>query len=387
MRVVIAPDKFKGSLSAPEVCSHLEKGLQRGAGGNLDVVRIPVADGGEGTLDAAVGSGFTRRTATVSGPTGQPVEADYAVRGHEAVIEMAAASGLALVPSVQKGGRPTPVEAATASSLGTGQLIRAALDAGCRELIVGIGGSATNDAGAGMLQALGARLLDERGEDLKPGGASLVHLARIELSGFDSRLAGTRVRVACDVTNPLCGRAGASATYGPQKGATPEMVEELDAALSHFADVAEAATGKRVRDVPGAGAAGGLGAGLMAFLNGILEPGVKIVLEAVQLERRLAGARLAITGEGQVDWQTVYGKAPIGVAEAAKRQGIPAIAVCGSLGKGYREVFSHGLDAVLPIEDAPLSSEEAMAGAPRLIADATERALRLLLVGRRVSWN
>ncbi len=382
MKVVLAPQAFKGSLSGLEVARAMREGLLRVLP-EAETELVPMADGGEGTVQALVdATGGRMLEAEVTGPLGERRRASFGILGDRftAVIEMAAASGLPLVPPERRDPRIT-------SSRGTGDLICAALDAGCRELIVGIGGSATNDAGAGMLQALGARLLDERGEDLKPGGASLVHLARIELSGFDSRLAGTRVRVACDVTNPLCGRAGASATYGPQKGATPEMVEELDAALSHFADVAEAATGKRVRDVPGAGAAGGLGAGLMAFLNGILEPGVKIVLEAVQLERRLAGARLAITGEGQVDWQTVYGKAPIGVAEAAKRQGIPAIAVCGSLGKGYREVFSHGLDAVLPIEDAPLSSEEAMAGAPRLIADATERALRLLLVGRRVSWN
>lgn len=332
MRIVIAPDKFKGSLSAPEVCSHLEKGLQRGAGGNLDVVRIPVADGGEGTLDAAVGSGFTRRTATVAGPTGQPVQADFAVRGHEAVIEMATASGLALVPSVRNGGRPDSTSAATASSLGTGQLIRAALDAGCRRIMLGVGGSANTDGGAGLLQGLGARFLDHRNNELPPGGAALANLHSIDFTDFEPRLVDTRFVLASDVDNPLLGAQGAAAVFGPQKGATPQDVGMLDAALARFVEVLAREIGFRAvkaAEAPGAGAAGGVGYAAIAVLAATRRPGIDVVLEFTGLADRLAGADLVITGEGSLDEQSLLGKTPMGVARAAAAQGVPVIAVCG----------------------------------------------------------
>ena len=332
MRIVIAPDKFKGSLSAPEVCSHLEKGLQRGAGGNLDVVRIPVADGGEGTLDAAVGSGFTRRTATVTGPTGQPVEADFAVRGHEAVIEMATASGLALVPSVRNGRRPDSADATTATSLGTGQLIRAALDAGCRRIILGVGGSANTDGGAGLLQGLGARFLDSRNNELSQGGAALANLHSIDFTDFEPRLVDTRFVLASDVDNPLLGAQGAAAVFGPQKGAAQQDVGMLDAALARFVEVLAREIGFRAvkaAEAPGAGAAGGVGYAAIAVLAATRRPGIDVVLEFTGLADRLAGADLVITGEGSLDEQSLLGKTPMGVARAAAGQGVPVVAVCG----------------------------------------------------------
>ncbi|QCP00034.1 glycerate kinase [Arthrobacter sp. 24S4-2] len=356
MRVVIAPDKFKGSLSAPDVARHLETGLQAATGHNLDVIRIPVADGGEGTLDAAVGSGFTRRSVVVSGPTGQRIRAEFAVRGREAVIEMAAASGLAVLPggagSGEGGssGRPDSATAKAATSLGTGELIRAALDAGCRQIILGVGGSANTDGGAGVLQGLGAKLLDADGNDLPPGGAALARLDRIDFSGFDSRLDDARFILASDVDNPLLGTEGAPAIFGPQKGATPEDVATLDAALAHFVDVLSAEIGPRARkaaDAPGAGAAGGVGYAAIAVLAATRRPGIDVVLEFTGLADRLAGADLVITGEGSLDEQSLLGKTPMGVARAAARAGVPVVAVCGRTtltpgqqkDSGFRQVY------------------------------------------------
>ncbi|TLM82628.1 glycerate kinase [Pseudarthrobacter sp. NamE2] len=351
MRIVIAPDKFKGSLSAPEVCSHLEKGLQRGAGGNLEVVRIPVADGGEGTLEAAVGSGFTRRTALVSGPIGHQVEAEFAVRGHEAVIEMATASGLALVPNVRKGGRPESTDATTATSLGTGQLIRAALDAGCRRIVLGVGGSANTDGGAGLLQGLGARFLDAGNNELPPGGAALANLHSIDFTSFEPRLVDTRFVLASDVDNPLLGAQGAAAVFGPQKGATQQDVGMLDAALARFVEVLAREIGFRAvkaAEAPGAGAAGGVGYAAIAALAATRRPGIDVVLEFTGLAERLAGADLVITGEGSLDEQSLLGKTPMGVARAAAGQGVPVIAVCGrttleqhqAAEAGFEDVYS-----------------------------------------------
>lgn len=351
MRIVIAPDKFKGSLSAPDVARHLDAGLQSATGHNLDVLRIPVADGGEGTLDAAVGSGFTRRSAMVSGPTGLPLRAEFAVRGREAVIEMAAASGLAVLPA--GGGSaavPDSVTARNATSLGTGELIRAALDAGCRQIILGVGGSANTDGGAGVLQGLGAQLLDAEGNELPPGGAALARLNRIDFSGFDARLDEARFVLASDVDNPLLGTEGAPAVFGPQKGATPEDVATLDAALQHFVDVLAAEIGPRAvkaADAPGAGAAGGVGYAAIAVLAATRRPGIDVVLEFTGLADRLAGADLVITGEGSLDEQSLLGKTPMGVARAAARAGVPVVAVCGrttltpsqQTDSGFRQVY------------------------------------------------
>jgi glycerate kinase len=280
--------------------------------GTLEVLRIPVADGGEGTLDAAVGSGFTRRRAVVSGPTGQPLTAEFAVRGREAVIEMAAASGLAVLPGYD-GGRPGSASARAASSLGTGELIRAALDAGCRQIILGVGGSANTDGGAGVLQGLGARLLDAAGTELPLGGAALADLAAIDFSGFDTRLEESRFILASDVDNPLLGPEGAAAIFGPQKGATAADVGELDAALANFVQVLAAEIGPRAvkaASAPGAGAAGGVGYAAIAALAASRRPGIDVVLEFTRLAERLAGADLVITGEGSLDEQSLLARRP-----------------------------------------------------------------------------
>jgi glycerate kinase len=385
MRIVIAPDKFKGSLSAPDVARHLETGLRSatagrpgtlGQEGTLEVLRIPVADGGEGTLDAAVGSGFTRRSAVVSGPTGQPLTAEFAVRGREAVIEMAAASGLAVLPqsavSKHDGGRPGSETALTASSVGTGELIRAALDAGCRQIILGVGGSANTDGGAGVLQGLGARLLDAGGNELPFGGAALADLAAIDFSGFDTRLEESRFILASDVDNPLLGAEGAAAIFGPQKGATAADVGELDAALANFVKVLAAEIGPRAvkaANAPGAGAAGGVGYAAIAALAASRRPGIDVVLEFTRLSDRLEGADLVITGEGSLDEQSLLGKTPMGVARAAAEAGVPVLAVCGRTTLSPEQQQSSGFRQVYPLTALESSVEICIAEAGRLLEE------------------
>jgi glycerate kinase len=315
MRVVVAPDKFKGSATAAEVALHLAAGL-REAG--ADPVRVPVADGGEGTVDAAVAAGFRRVTATVCGPTGAPVTAAFALRDGTAVVELAAASGLALLPD-----GPDPVRA---TSRGTGELVRAALDAGASTVVLGVGGSAGTDGGAGMLAALGVRLLDAAGREVADGGAALARVHRVDVSGLDPRLRDIDVVLASDVDNPLLGPSGAAAVYGPQKGATPAQVALLDAALAHWTGVLGAT--ERAGE-PGAGAAGGVGFAALAVLGARRRPGVEVVLDLVGFDALLAGAALVVTGEGALDEQTLHGKAPAGVAAAAGRAGVPVEAVCG----------------------------------------------------------
>ena len=365
MRVVIAPDKFKGSLSSPDVARHLAAGL-RAAVSSLDILLIPVADGGEGTLDAAVGSGFTRRSAVVSGPTGEPLTGGFAVRGREAVIEMAAASGLALLP----GSGPDSASAAGATSLGTGELVRAALDAGCRQIILGVGGSANTDGGAGVLQGLGARFLDSAGRELPPGGAALARLDRIDFSGFDPRLDDTRFVLASDVDNPLLGAEGAAAVFGPQKGAGPADVAALDAALAHFVEVLAGELGPRAvkaAQAPGAGAAGGVGYAAIAALAATRRPGIDVVLEFTELEARLAGADLVITGEGSLDEQSLLGKAPLGVARAAARAGIPVIAVCGRTTLGPGQLTASGFREVHALTELESNVDTCIAEAAALL--------------------
>ncbi|UKA53983.1 glycerate kinase [Arthrobacter sp. FW305-BF8] len=380
MRIVIAPDKFKGSLSAPDVARHLETGLRSatadrpgtlGQEGTLEVLRIPVADGGEGTLDAAVGSGFIRRSAVVSGPTGQPLTAEFAVRGREAVIEMAAASGLAVLPNYD-GGRPGSATARTASSVGTGELIRAALDAGCRHIILGVGGSANTDGGAGVLQGLGARMLDANGNELPVGGAALAHLASIDFSGFDTRLEESRFILASDVDNPLLGPEGAAAIFGPQKGATAADVGELDAALANFVQVLAAEIGPRAvkaANAPGAGAAGGVGYAAIAALAASRRPGIDVVLEFTRLAERLAGADLVITGEGSLDEQSLLGKTPMGVARAAAEAGVPVLAVCGRTTLSQEQQESSGFRKVYPLTALESNVEICIAEAGRLLEE------------------
>src|SRR3989475_7257993 len=379
MRILIAPQSLKGSLTAAEAGQAIATGA-KSVFPEAEITIIPVADGGEGTVqalvDATSGSLVQR---TVTGPLGTPVAAFFGLLGdgHTAAIEMAACAGLPLVPPDQRDPRIT-------TTYGVGELIREALDAGCRHFIIGIGGSATNDGGAGMAQALGAALLTDDGKAIKRGGAALATLSRISLDTLDPRLQQCTVQVACDVTNPLCGPTGASAVYGPQKGATPEIVEALDSALYHYAHIIEQDLGLYVREIPGSGAAGGLGAGLIAFLHATLRPGAQIVFEAVHLEERIRTADLVITAEGQIDAQTAYGKSVGSVAEIAKRYGLPVLALAGSLGDNYRVVYELGVDAVAVLPSGPMSLAYAMKNAAQLISDAAERACRLIQVGAKI---
>ncbi len=377
MRVVIAPDKFKGSLSAPEVASRLSTGLRAGfaarrPGEGFETTLIPVADGGEGTLDAAVGSGFTRRSTTVTGPTGQPITAEFAVRGEEAVIEMAAASGLAVLPGFGDGSAPNTETAKSSTSQGTGELIRAALDLGCRHIILGVGGSANTDGGAGVLQGLGAVLLDADGNELPGGGAALARLDRIDFSNLDVRVEVTEFVLASDVDNPLLGRTGAAAIFGPQKGATPEDVATLDAALAHFVQVLASEIGSEAQDAaqaPGAGAAGGVGYIAIAALGAARRPGIDVVLEFTELEQRLAGADLVITGEGSLDEQSLLGKTPMGVARAAARSGIPVIAVCGRSTLSLEQLTESGFESVHALTELESNLEQCIAEAGPLLEE------------------
>lgn len=358
MKIVIAPDSWKESLSALDVARAIEDGF-REIFPTAEYVCLPVADGGEGTVEAMVAaSGGRIINVTVRGPLGEPVAAFYGLSGDgkRAIIEMAAASGLERVPPASRNPRIT-------TSWGTGELIRHALDYGVEHIIIGIGGSATNDGGAGMLQALGVRLLDRRGVSLPQGGAALAELARIDASGIDPRLAACRLEVACDVTNPLTGPDGASAVFGPQKGATPEMVQELDRALAHFATLIFRDLNKSVSTLAGGGAAGGMGAALWAFCGGVLRPGCEIVTEALNLDALVADASLVITGEGRIDSQTIHGKVPVGVARVAKRYGLPVIGIAGSLTRDVGVVHHHGIDAVFSVLYRICTLEEAMNGA------------------------
>jgi glycerate kinase len=355
----------------------MERGV-RAVFPHAEVITVPIADGGEGTVAALLDATHGQpRTTGVRGPLGEPVEAVWGVLGdgRSAVIEMAAASGLPLVPRERR-------DPALASTFGTGQLVRAALEEGLSPLVVGIGGSATNDGGAGFARALGVRFLDADGRELAEGGAALAALARIDLRGLDPRLASTEVLVACDVDNPLTGPRGASAVFGPQKGASPAMVAQLDAALGTYARVASAATGREVAQRPGAGAAGGLGAGLMYFTKARLMPGVELVLEATGFDALLAGVTLVLTGEGRTDGQTAMGKAPVGVAAAAKRHGIPVVCLSGGLGEGADAVLAQGIDALAAVVPGPMALEEAMANGEALIEAAAARVCRLLKLGR-----
>ena len=377
MKIVVAPDSFKGSVSALEAACAIEQGLRR-VFPDAVIEKIPMADGGEGTVQSLVdATGGHIQTHRVVAPLENEVDAQFGILagGETAVIEMASASGLTLVPADKR----NPLRTTT---YGTGQLIRAALEAGCRRLIIGIGGSATNDGGAGMAEALGVRLLDASGAQIPRGGVGLGQLASIDITGLHPAIAETGTVVACDVNNPLTGPDGASHVYGPQKGATPEMIETLDGHLTHFDSVLMRTLGKSFNDVPGAGAAGGLGAGLMAFLNAELQLGIDIMIGAVNLEERVKGASIVFTGEGQLDFQTAFGKTPVGVAKVAKAHNIPVIAIAGGIAEGAETVYDAGIDAMLGIVQEPMSLEDAVGDASRLIADTAEQAARLIRIGQ-----
>lgn len=372
MKIVIAPDSFKDSLSAQGVAEAIAQGLAD-VWPDAQLLKCPMADGGEGTVESILAAcdGELRRT-PVRGPLGAMVEAAWGwlPQSRTAIIEMAEASGLQLVA-------PNLRDACTSSTYGTGELIRAALDAGAQRVILAIGGSATNDGGAGAMQALGVKLLDAQGQTLVPGGLALAQLARLDLGELDPRLAKVRFDIAADVNNPLCGPHGASAIFGPQKGASPEQVEQLDQALGHFAERCAQALDKDVRDEPGSGAAGGLGFAAKAFLGAQFQAGVEVVAELVGLAEAVKGADLVITGEGRFDAQTLRGKTPFGVARLARQHGVPVIVIAGTLGEGYQALYEHGIDAAFALASGPMTLQQACADAPRLLRERTRDIARV----------
>ncbi len=371
--VVVAPDKFKGTLEGAEVAAHLAAGIRRIAPG-VEVRELPVADGGEGTLAAALAAGFTRIPAKVAGPTGLPVDAAIAVKGGTAVVELAQASGLARLP----GGRTAPL---AAGSYGVGQLIGRAVSLGAERIVLGLGGSACTDGGAGMVQALGVGLFDEAGAELPPGGAALRRLHRLDPGPLADTLAGVEIVVACDVDNPLLGPRGATAVYGPQKGADGEDLAVLEAGLTRWADVVASATGQDFRDAPGAGAAGGVGFGALALLGATMRPGIELLLELLGFDEAVRGARLVVTGEGCLDAQTLHGKAPAGVAAAATGAGVPVAAVAGRVELTEREWRAAGFAAVYALTDLAEQPGDSLTRAAELAEVAGERLAAELLRG------
>lgn len=371
MRIVVAPDSFKESLSALEAARAIAEGIRR-ACPDAEVVELPMADGGEGTVEALVQATGGRIVACiVTGPLGAPIDAFYGVLGdgETAVVETAAASGLQCIPREQRDPRIT-------TTRGTGELIRHAMSAGARKLIVGLGGSGTNDLGAGMAQALGYQLLDARGDALAAGGGALARLHRI-VAPDDRPWERVEVRVACDVDNPLTGPRGASHVYGPQKGASPEDVDALDAALAHAASIIARDLGVSIEALPGAGAAGGLGGGVVAFLGARLERGAALMAEACGLEQSIADADLVFTAEGRLDSQSLHGKTPVGVAAVSQRHGVPCIALAGALGEGYQGAYAHGITAVFSISHGPATLDQALHHAREHLASTAEAVMRV----------
>lgn len=376
MKIVIAPDSYKESLSALEVATQIEAGF-REVFPNASYVKLPVADGGEGTVEAMVAATNGEIIeVNVTGPLGDPIRAFYGISGdqQQAFIEMAAASGLEQVPTELRNPLNT-------TSWGTGELIRCALDSGVKSILIGIGGSATNDGGIGMVQALGARLLDSDGEPLGLGGREVARLASIDISGLDKRLQDCRIEVACDVTNLLTGKEGASAVFGPQKGATPAIVRELDQALEHYAKIIARDLNINVLELAGGGAAGGMGAALYAFCHAQLRQGIEIVTEALKLDEIVRDADLVITGEGRIDSQSIHGKVPIGVAKIARRYNIPVIGIAGSLTADVSVVHEHGLDAVFSVLYSICSLEDALKNAGENLRMASRNIAATLAIG------
>ncbi|MFT4417275.1 glycerate kinase [Fredinandcohnia humi] len=376
MKIIIAPDSFKESLSATEVAVAIEEGLKR-VFPEATYLKIPMADGGEGTVQSLVcATGGKIISKTVTGPLGESVPSFFGILGNgkTAVIEMAAAAGLNQVIPQKRNPLIT-------TTYGVGELILEALSHGVDKICIGLGGSATNDAGVGMLQALGLRFLDRDGMELGFGGGKLGDIDIIDVSGLDKRLESITIEVACDVDTPLVGDNGASAIFGPQKGATQEMVELLDNNLHHFADCVQAKIGKDIRNVPGSGAAGGLGAGILAFLNSELKSGINLVMEATDLDLHLADATIVITGEGKIDNQTMYGKTPIGVAQAAKKHNLPVIAIAGHLGKDSHIVQEHGIDALFSVVPGVVELDTALNNAREYIVNCAENIGRIMKIG------
>ena len=380
MKIIIAPQAFKGSISGMNAAKAIEAGVKIVLP-DSETILLPIADGGDGTLETLIDvMGGDIVSETISGPFGSKIKADWGALSNKktAILEMARTSGLALI-------NPKDLDPYKATTFGLGELISKAMDKGYREFIVGIGGSATNDAGAGLAQALGVRLLNASGKEIDFGGFNLKYLDSIDMSRIDPRVKESIFKVACDVDNPMCGPEGASTVYGPQKGASKEMITVLDNALQHFSHIVNRDMNKQIKHMPGAGAAGGLGGGMFAFLNASLKKGVDIVLDTVDFDQKLENADLVITGEGQIDFQTVFSKAPIGVAKASKAKNIPVVGLSGSLGTNYELVHKHGIDAVFSITNSPMTLQESSDNAYELISKASEEIMRSILLGSRIS--
>lgn len=372
MKIVIAPDSFKGSLSALEVARSIQKGILN-VDKNIDTDIVPMADGGEGTVQSVIDASAGKIVElTVHDPLFREINSFYGIMGdgETAVIEMAAASGLPLL-------NPEERNPLFTTTYGTGELIKDALSRGCKKIIIGLGGSATNDGGCGMAQALGVKFLDKNGNEVGMGGGELAKICSVDLSGMDQRIKNASFLAACDVDNPLCGTNGASAVYGPQKGASEKDVITLDNGLYNLSQIIEQQLKLDIKDVPGSGAAGGLGAGVLIFLNARLERGIAIVTRTIQLAKKMDGADLVITGEGRIDFQTAFGKTPFGVAQIAKTKNIPVIVLAGSLGEGYKTLYEKGFDGIFSIIDHPMSLQEAIDQTSELLENAAENVIRL----------
>jgi glycerate kinase len=377
VKIVIAPDSFKGSISAMEAAQAMERGVKR-CFPNAETIKVPIADGGEGTMDSLVMStGGRKRAVQVTGPLGQNIDAAYGVLpdGQVAVIEMAQASGLTLIAADDR----NPLVATT---YGTGELIKKALDDGCRSFILALGGSATNDGGAGMLQALGLHLLDEAGDEIGWGGGHLARVRSIDDRDWDTRIAESQFLIATDVQNPLIGRTGATYIYGPQKGVTPHLLDQLEEGMTVWADLIEQTNGVRLHELAGAGAAGGLCGAFLAFFPATIQRGIDVVIEYTGINSHLVGADLVITGEGQIDAQTASGKTPMGIAQAAQQHDVPTIAIAGSVGKGIDTLYDYGIQAVFSIVNGPMTLEQAMNDAAQLIDSTTEQVVRTVFMSK-----
>jgi len=371
MKIVIAPDSFKGSLTNIEVADAIELGIKE-VFPEAEIIKIPLADGGEGTVQCLVNAtGGKVLQEEVINPLGKKINASYGILGDRktAVIEMAEASGITLISSEERNPFIT-------TTYGTGQLIKSALNRGCKKMIIGIGGSATNDGGAGMVQALGVRLLDKQGNEIGYGGAKLINIHHIDISQIDQRISDLEILVASDVKNSLCGPSGATRIYGPQKGATEEMMVILEKSLSHFAEIIKKDLNKDIKNIPGAGAAGGLGAGLMAFLDAKLKSGIEIIIEVVKLEEAVKDANLVITGEGKIDSQTIYGKVPVGVAKIAKKYNILVMAIGAIIDKDAEIVHKYGIDFLVKVSDPPMSITESKRNKFYLIRNCINQFLK-----------
>lgn len=375
MKFILAPDSFKESMTSKEACDAMELGIKKVIK-DAECIKVPMADGGEGTVEALVeATNGTIHKVKVTAPLGNEVEAIFGVLGNKttAVIEMASASGIHLVKREERNPLIT-------TTYGTGELIRAALDLGVKHIVIGIGGSATNDGGAGMIQALGGKILDKDGNQIAFGGGELSKVEKIDLTELDKRIKEVTIEVACDVTNPLVGETGASAIFGPQKGATEEMVKILDNNLSNYAKVIKKELGKDVANVEGAGAAGGLGAALLAFLDAKLEKGIELVIKHTELKEKVKGAAFVFTGEGAIDNQTIYGKTPMGVAKTAKEEGIKTIAFAGKISEGVENLYPIGIEAIFSIMQGVATLDDALKNGRENLAKTVENVVRLISI-------